>query len=112
LKSPANSKFTDRLPVNHAQKHFHAAFALPGKIMVNRGQGRLENRDSGRSSALGVNAQFLAQSLRIFRRIAFASLNRSRRITVSQPDRRNNGTSKLPADVGFCRLVWSPFQYG
>ena len=36
-------------------------------------------------------------------------------ITVSQPDRRNNvtnGTSKLPADVGFCQLVWSPFQYG
>jgi hypothetical protein len=32
----------NRLPVNHAQEHFHAAFALPGKIMVNRGQGRLE----------------------------------------------------------------------
>jgi hypothetical protein len=51
--------------------------------------------------ALGVNAQFLAQSWRTFRRIAFASLNRSRRIAVSQPDRRNNGTSKLPADVRF-----------
>jgi hypothetical protein len=27
----------NRLPVGHAQKHFHAAFALPGKITMDRG---------------------------------------------------------------------------
>jgi len=31
-----------RLMLDHTQKYFHTPFALPGKIMVNSGQGRLE----------------------------------------------------------------------
>jgi hypothetical protein len=48
------------------------------------------------------STQWLINGVRLIDRLAIASLNGSRRITVSQPAHRNNGASKLAADVGFC----------
>jgi hypothetical protein len=42
LRTQDLKRWVNRLPVDHAQKHFDAAFALPDKIMVDCGQGRLE----------------------------------------------------------------------
>ena len=42
LRTQKLKRWLKRLPLNHARKHLHTAFALSGKIMTNSGQGRLE----------------------------------------------------------------------
>jgi hypothetical protein len=42
LRTQELTRRVNRVPVDNAQKHFHAAFALQRKIMVNSGERRLE----------------------------------------------------------------------